>query len=227
MMLRTAPRLPEERGKHLHVDILTIGPSVNPLKTGALLLSTTLLILYSCSGTNPADVKGLAQQTGNLKTAPEFTLKDANGSAVKLSDYHGKVVLLNFWATWCGPCKIEIPWFMEFEQQYKNQGFEVLGIAMDDDGWAAVKPYIAEHKINYRVVLGDDAVANLYGGIDSLPTTFVINREGKVADTHVGLIGKDDYISEIKALLNGSNQDALRSNGGNPVAAILSLGAIR
>jgi len=200
---------------------------VNLLKTGALLLSATLLLLYSCSDTDPVHVKGVAKQNGSLKTAPEFTLKDANGSAVKLSDYRGKVVLLNFWATWCGPCKIEIPWFMEFEQQYKNQGFEVLGIAMDDDGWAAVKPYIAEHKMNYRVVLGDDAVANLYGGIDSLPTTFVINREGKVVDTHVGLIGKDDYISEIKSLLNDTNKDAVLSNSGSPAAALLSLGAIR
>jgi cytochrome c biogenesis protein CcmG/thiol:disulfide interchange protein DsbE len=116
---------------------------------------------------------------------------------------------------------------MEFQQQYKNEGFEVLGIAMDDDGWAAVKPYIAQHKMNYRVVVGDDAVANLNGGIDSLPTTYVINSEGKVVDTHVGLIGKDDYITEIKGLLNGTNKNAMLRNSSNPAAALLSLGAIR
>src|SRR5947208_1985561 len=78
--------------------------------------------------------------------APDFTLKDATGTAVKLSDYRGKVVLLNFWATWCGPCKIEIPWFIDFQQQYKDRDFAVLGISMDDDGWQSVKPYVAEHK---------------------------------------------------------------------------------
>jgi cytochrome c biogenesis protein CcmG/thiol:disulfide interchange protein DsbE len=81
--------------------------------------------------------------------------------------------------------------------------------------------------MNYRVVVGDDAVANLYGGIDSLPTTFVINREGKVVDTHVGLIGKDDYITEIKGLLNGTNKNAMLRNSSHPAAALLSLGAIR
>lgn len=200
---------------------------MNLLKTGALLLATTSLLLYSCSGSDPVDVKSLPEQTANVKTAPDFKLKDANGSTVQLSDYRGKVVLLNFWATWCGPCKIEIPWFMEFQQQYKDQGFEVLGVAMDDDGWAAVKPYVAEHKMNYRVLLGNDEVANLYGGIDSLPTTFVINREGKVVDTHVGLIGKDDYISEIKGLLSGTNKNATRRNSGSRTAALLSLSAIR
>ncbi len=201
---------------------------MNLLKTSALLLATTSLLLYSCSDSEPLAARSKAKQATNQKAAPDFTLKDANGSAVKLSDYRGKVVLLNFWATWCGPCKIEIPWFMEFEQQYKNRGFEVLGVAMDDDGWAAVKPYIAEHKMNYRVVLGNDEVANSYGGIDSLPTTFVINREGEIVDTHVGLIGKDDYTSEIKRLLNGANNDAmLRSSRGGPAAAIVSLGAIR
>jgi thiol-disulfide isomerase/thioredoxin len=87
--------------------------------------------------------------------APDFSLTDANGFRVKLSDDRGKVVLLNFWATWCGPCKIEIPWFIEFENIYKNRGFAVLGVSMDDDGWRAVKPFLREKAVNYRVVLGD------------------------------------------------------------------------
>lgn len=146
-----------------------------------------------------------AGNSANLKTAPDFTLKDSNGASVKLSDYRGKVVLLNFWATWCGPCKIEIPWFMEFEQQYKNKGFAVLGVAMDDDGWNSVKPYIAEKKMNYRVVMGTDSVASAYGGIDSLPTTFVIDQEGRIAASHIGLINKDDYLKEIQSLLGNEN----------------------
>ena len=141
--------------------------------------------------------------TTNRKPAPEFTLTDSTGAKVKLSDYKGKVVLLNFWATWCGPCALEIPWFMEFEQQYKSKGFEVLGVSMDDDGWSAVKPYIAEHKMNYRVLLGNDSVSQLYGGLDALPTTFILDRDGKVAfPAHVGLINKSEYVQEVESLLS-------------------------
>jgi thiol-disulfide isomerase/thioredoxin len=140
------------------------------------------------------------------KSAPEFTLKDVNGKAVNLADYKGKVVLLNFWATWCGPCKIEIPWFIDFEQKYKDRGFAVLGVAMDDEGLEIVKPYLDKSKINYRIVLGNDSVATMYGGIDSLPTTFVLDKDGKIASTHVGLVSKSDYENEIQQLLDHSQR---------------------
>jgi thiol-disulfide isomerase/thioredoxin len=172
-------------------------------------------------------VKGRSNKPeSHLKEAPNFTLKDANGTDVSLSEYRGKVVLLNFWATWCGPCKIEIPWFMEFEQQYKNKGFAVLGVAMDDDGWAAVKPYIADRKMNYRVMLGTDSVAREYGGIDSLPTTFVINQEGRIVAAHVGLINKNDYLKEIQSLLAHGNP-VTSSARGLLHPAFLNLGATR
>ena len=148
-------------------------------------------------------VKAAVKDAKTRKSAPDFSLKDVNGKPVKLSDYKGKVVLLNFWATWCGPCKIEIPWFKEFETTYKNQGFAVLGVAMDDDGWEAVKPYIIEKQVNYRVVVGTEQVSVLYGDVESLPTTFVIDREGRIASTHIGLISKGDYANEIKQLLTG------------------------
>lgn len=169
----------------------------------AIVIGVSVAVFSSCSRwEQPAEV---SHGSSNLKAAPDFTLKDANGSSVKLSDYRGKVVLLNFWATWCGPCKIEIPWFMEFEQQYKNKGFAVLGVAMDDDGWSVVKPYIAEKKMNYRVVLGNDSVATEYGGIEALPTTFVINQDGQIVASHIGLINKDDYLKEIQSLLGREN----------------------
>jgi len=137
------------------------------------------------------------------KAPPDFTLKNAAGKRISLSDFKGKVVLLNFWATWCGPCKVEIPWFIEFERQYQAQGFTVLGVSMDEDGWKVISPYVAEHQVNYPVVLGDEEVSRNYGGIDALPTTFVIARDGKVRAIHEGLPqhGRAEYEKEIKELL--------------------------
>ena len=133
--------------------------------------------------------------------APDFALKDSTGKVVHLSDYKGKVVMLDFWATWCGPCKMEIPWFTEFERKYKVRGFEVVGISMDDDGWKAIQPFATNEGINYRILLGDDKTGDLYGGIEALPTTFVIDREGRVASVHVGLHGRDEFKNAIESLL--------------------------
>jgi len=135
--------------------------------------------------------------------APDFTLNDASGDPFTLSALRGKVVLLNFWATWCVPCKVEIPWFIELQKSRKSAGLEVLGISLDDDGWKSVKPYLEKKKINYRVVVGTEEVSELYGGIDSLPTTFIIDRGGRVASEHMGLVGKNEYQDEIVKLLDG------------------------
>jgi cytochrome c biogenesis protein CcmG/thiol:disulfide interchange protein DsbE len=135
------------------------------------------------------------------KQAPDFELKDVNGKVVRLSDYKGKVVLLDFWATWCGPCGIEIPWFTEFQRKYKDRGFTVLGVSMDDGGWKDVKPFVAEQKINYQIVLGDDKTSDQYGDVEALPTTFVIDREGRIASVHVGLADKKEFDDAIQKLL--------------------------
>jgi cytochrome c biogenesis protein CcmG/thiol:disulfide interchange protein DsbE len=141
------------------------------------------------------------KEEGKRQSAPDFSLKDADGKAVRLSDYKGKVVLLDFWATWCGPCKMEIPWFMEFERKYKDRGFAVLGVSMDDDGWPAVKPFIQELSVNYRIVLGDEKTGDMYGGIEALPTAFLIDREGRVAIEHVGVSSRRDFEDGIEKLL--------------------------
>jgi len=143
------------------------------------------------------------------KPAANFTLTDANGVKVALADYKGKVVLLNFWATWCGPCKVEIPWFVEFNKTYKDRGLAVVGISLDDDGWKSVKPYLAAKKIDYTVLVGNDAVSKSYGDVDSLPTTFLIDRDGRIAFTHTGLVSKDTYEKEIQSLLGGDQRAAL------------------
>jgi len=131
-----------------------------------------------------------------------FTLKDVNGKDVKLASFKGKVVLLNFWATWCGPCKIEIPWFNEFQQKYQDKGFVVLGISADDTV-EQLKPFVTEFKMNYPVLvgLGRDDVQEALGPVWGLPTTLLINREGKVCQTHMGLVKKADFEKGILGLL--------------------------
>jgi cytochrome c biogenesis protein CcmG/thiol:disulfide interchange protein DsbE len=135
------------------------------------------------------------------KSAPEFTLKGADGAPVALADYKGKVVLVNFWATWCSPCRIEIPWFIEFQKTYKDRGFTVLGLSLDEEGWDAVKPYVERRKMNYPIALGTDQLRFLYGGVDNLPTTFIVDKQGRIAATHIGLVSKSTYQKAIETLL--------------------------
>jgi peroxiredoxin len=135
------------------------------------------------------------------RMAPDFVLDDASGNPVRLSDFRGKVVLLNFWATWCAPCGIEIPWFIEFQNTYQGRGLTALGVSLDEDGWDAVRPYIDKRKVNYRVMVGNDDVAQLYGA-NALPATFIIDKSGRIAATHVGLCSKGEYEADIKAVLN-------------------------
>jgi peroxiredoxin len=176
-----------------------------------LAASISLLVLLSaCKDFKPRSEK--VKVVSDRKQAPEFSLKDADGRTVTLADYKGKVVLLNFWATWCGPCKIEIPWFIDFEQKYKDRGFAVLGISMDEEGWEIVKPYIEKSRINYRILMGTDSLAQLYGGVDALPTTFLIDATGKIASTHVGLVSKSDYENGIIQLLDSAKRSDARSS---------------
>jgi peroxiredoxin len=170
-------------------------------------------------GTEPRSVKAAdpVKADKDRKPAPEFALKDGDGKTVRLEDYRGKVVLLDFFATWCGPCKIEIPWFMEFERQNKDKGFSVLGVSMDDEGWEVVKPFLAELGVNYRVVIGNDSTAQIYGGVDALPTTFLIDRNGRIAAVHIGLASKkvfDDGIQQLLQAPGGIIKDADAGRGG-------------
>ena len=181
-----------------------------------ILLATVLAIgLISCTSTNePAsgEVKLKAEHTRN--EAAEFALEDANGQTLKLSDLRGKVVLLNFWATWCGPCKIEIPWFVEMEREFKDQGFAVVGVSMDEDGWKVVKPFMQDMKVNYRMVLGTEEMAQLYGGVQALPTSFILDRNGKVASVHMGIVSRKVFEEEIRALLEAKAASAAEGAAG-------------
>jgi peroxiredoxin len=139
---------------------------------------------------------------GDRKMSPDFRLNDASGQAVTLSEYRGKVVLLNFWATWCAPCKAEIPWFIELQRTHGDGRFAVLGVSLDEDGWTSVKPYIEERKVNYPVMIGNDAVAEAFDSVHSLPTTLIIDKSGRIAAIHVGLCNQSEYEGDIQALLN-------------------------
>lgn len=132
--------------------------------------------------------------------APDFHLKDAWGQELQVSAFKGKVVLLNFWATWCEGCQEEIPAFIDFQEKYRNRGFATVGISTDADGWAVVKPYLEASRINYSIVIGNDDVAKRYG-VGSMPMTYLIDRNGKIAATYVGLVDKNNCENVINRLL--------------------------
>src|SRR5438067_2023351 len=179
-----------------------------------------VLGVVACSPSRPVKKTAAVKEDNQRKHAPDFALKDANGQVVHLADYKGKVVLLDFWATWCGPCVIEIPWFTEFERKYKDRGFEVVGVSMDDDGWKAITPFVAKKKMNYRVLLGDDKTGDQFGGLEALPTTFVIDRGGRIASVHVGLASKKDFEDAIEKLLEAPavsvGDNSVSPNGADP-----------
>jgi peroxiredoxin len=136
--------------------------------------------------------------TANLN----FTLKDMNGQDVTLSDLKGQVVLLNFWATWCGPCRIEIPSFVELQEKYLKQGFRVIGVSVDDPA-EALPPFAKRFKINYPLLVGQERedIQNAYGPIIGVPMTFIIGRDGRICIKHIGPASKEQFESEIKSLL--------------------------
>jgi len=133
--------------------------------------------------------------------APEFELPDVAGTMVKLSDFKGKVVLVNFWATWCAPCEIETPWFVEFDKKYRENGLQIIGISLDEDGVEPVKKFVEKYKIEYKIVMGNEETAQNFGGVIGLPTSFIVDQDGKFYSMHRGLVSKDLYEEEIEGLL--------------------------
>jgi peroxiredoxin len=134
------------------------------------------------------------------KAAVDFSLPGRDGKAVKLSSLKGKVVLLDFWATWCTGCKVEIPWFIEFDKAYRAQGLAAVGVSMDDEGWKTIEPYLKKNPISYPIVAGNFDAAKPYN-ITALPVTVLIDRAGRVAATHVGVVNKKSFELELKQLL--------------------------
>ncbi len=147
------------------------------------------------------------------KLAPAFALDDLSGKKVSLASYRGKALLINFWATWCGPCQVETPWLVELRNKYAGQRFEVLGVdtegddleANDKTGWAKAEAnankFVTEMKVNYPVLLDGDSISREYGGLDDLPTSFFVDRNGKVVAAQVGLTSESDIEGNIEKAL--------------------------
>ena len=150
---------------------------------------------------------GPIKLVGNVQgvPAPDFTLSSLDGKKVKLSDFRGKAVLLNFWATWCPPCKVEMPWFEDLQKQYGKDGLVVLGIAMDDSEPASIAKFASELGVNYQVLLGTDQVSDDYGDVQYLPTTFYISRDGTIVDKMTGLLERKDIEEAVRKTLSASS----------------------
>lgn len=157
--------------------------------------------------------QGATSSVGNMKgqPAPEFALQSLDGKTVRLSDFRGKAVLLNFWATWCEPCKIEMPWFVALQKQYGPEGLQIVGVAMDDASQQDIAKFAQTMGVNYPILIGKEAVGDSYGGVQFLPATFYIDRDGKVVDKIFGLKGRGEIEDDVKKILSqGSNVQALK-----------------
>jgi peroxiredoxin len=134
--------------------------------------------------------------------APDFQLTDSAGEPVRLSQFRGRAVLVNFWATWCAPCRQEIPMLADFQRSYGSRGLVVLGLALDDEGWSVVRPFAQAFKINYPVMIADSKITDLFGGLKAVPMTFIIDKQGRIAAVHAGLYQKSEYEADIEAVLS-------------------------
>jgi peroxiredoxin len=158
---------------------------------------------------------GLPPRLTQASFAPDFSLDSLDGKTMKLSDLRGKAVLLNFWATWCGPCKIEMPWFVDFQNQYRAQGLQIVGVAMDDASKEDISKFAKDMGVNYPILIGKEAVGDQYGGVPALPETFVISRDGKIVDKIIGLKGKAEIEDSIKKALDTQAATSQASASGN------------
>jgi len=160
-----------------------------------------LVVLSILLGSVPACRRPASAPHAILRPAPAWTLPDVDGRKVQLADFKGKVVILDFWATWCPPCQAEIPGYIALQKKYAAGGLAVVGVSLDSAGPAAVKQFMAEHHMNYPVVMGTDAVVGAYGNFEGIPTTFIIDREGNIVHQKTGGMETADYEQVLRPFL--------------------------
>jgi len=175
--------------------------------TGAFLLAALIFFIVNniedVAEQGPYPPNYTPTNTSSLQPAPMFSLSAVNGSILNLADYKGKVVVLDFWATWCPPCRKGIPDLIEIKKQY-GDNFEIVGVSVDTETKPDVPGFIKEYGINYPIVYGNMGVYNEYGGIRSIPTAFIINQDGKIFKKYVGLVPKETLVKDINSLLDKS-----------------------
>jgi cytochrome c biogenesis protein CcmG/thiol:disulfide interchange protein DsbE len=183
---------------------------LRPCRAAAIRFVVVLagLQVVSCGGREPqsrgpqggspsADLPGVSDRL----PAPDFTLKDLDGRDVRLTDFRGQVVMVNFWATWCPPCRAEIPDFIELQSQLGPKGLQIIGISLDDEGAAKVAPFASQNRINYTMLVNGNGAANAYGGIGGIPTTFLLDRQGRVVERRAGVAPREHWQHAIASLL--------------------------
>ena len=190
-------------------------------RIGLVLVTLTAVVVFALFANRatriPSARAAKTNQENKPTASPDFTLRDLEDHDVSLSQFKGKVVLVNFWATWCGPCKIEIPWLVELQDKYAARGFTVLGVAMDEEGKSAVAPFVRKERfnvggtsqsMNYPIVLGNDATADKFGGLIGFPTSVLISKDGRVVKRVDGLVSYDEIDKAIQSQLDANEGSA-------------------
>ncbi|HTW58943.1 MAG TPA: TlpA disulfide reductase family protein [Terriglobales bacterium] len=207
----STPELPDPKNPNSDLNIPPTPPPQpgsgrNPLAlvVAAVVIAGMLYFGYHAAQRSPSARASSTSFSGIMKSAPapDFTLQSLDGKNMSLSDLRGKAVLLNFWATWCGPCKIEMPWFVELQNEYGSQGLQIVGVAMDDSSKEDIAKFAKDMGVNYPVLIGKEAVGDEYGGVPALPESFFIGRDGKIVDKIIGLRGKSEIEDAIKKALD-------------------------
>jgi thiol-disulfide isomerase/thioredoxin len=171
-------------------------------RTLAAALAVTLALAGGCG---KRGTEGNAARGGTVGTeAPEFALPDLDGKVVKSGDLRGKVVILDFWATWCPPCRQEVPHFVALQSKYRDQGLEIVGLSLDKGGANDVKPFVEEYNVNYMMLIANDQTASDFGGITGIPTTFVLDKDGKIVKRFLGYTDPEVFEETIRPLLTAS-----------------------